>query len=196
MNEKKTVKNMACSGCLVLILIAIDQLTKWLAYKKLFGKPGVFVIPGVFQLKYLENDSAAFSLDPVSLLQKIFHFSYFETHPTVFLMTKMAFLTILTIVVLIIIAFLYQRIPCSRRFLPLNLIAIGIYAGAIGNLIDRVVRHYVIDFFYFSLIDFPIFNVADIYVTVAAIALIIVVLFYYKEDDFSGIFEKKKHKES
>ena len=196
MNGKKTLKNMAYSGFLVLILISVDQLTKWLAYKNLFGKPGVYVIPGVFQLKYLENDSAAFSLDPVSLLQKIFHFSYFETHPAAFLTAKMAFLVILTVAVLIIIAILYQKIPCSRRFFPLNLIAIGIYAGAIGNLIDRVARHYVIDFLYFSLIDFPIFNVADIYVTVAAIALIVVVLFYYKEDDFSGIFEKKKQKES
>ena len=45
--------------------------------------------------------------------------------------------------------------------------------------------------FYFSLINFPIFNVADIYVTLSAVALIIVVLFYYKEEDFSLIFTGK-----
>ncbi|MEI3209688.1 MAG: signal peptidase II [Lachnospiraceae bacterium] len=44
----------------------------------------------------------------------------------------------------------------------------GIYISrGVGELIDRVIRHYVVDFFYFSLIDFPIFNVADIYVTVS-----------------------------
>ncbi len=53
-----------------------------------------------------------------------------------------------------------------------------IFCGALGNLIDRIVHNYVIDFFYFSLINFPIFNVADIYVTVAAIALIIAVFFH------------------
>lgn len=83
---------------------------------------------------------------------------------------------------------MYQRIPLNRRFLPLNIIAVGIFAGAAGNLIDRVIHHYVIDFFYFSLINFPIFNVADIYVTLSAVALIIAVLFYYKEEDFSLIF--------
>ena len=58
-------------------------------------------------------------------------------------------------------------------------------------MIDRVVHQYVIDFFYFSLINFPIFNVADIYVTVAAIALIIAVFFIYKDEDYNVIFPSK-----
>ncbi len=53
----------------------------------------------------------------------------------------------------------------TKHFLPLRICAVFILAGAFGNMIDRVIRHYVVDFFYFSLIDFPIFNVADIYVT-------------------------------
>ena len=53
---------------------------------------------------------------------------------------------------------------------------------------DRVARGYVVDFFYFKLIDFPVFNVADIYVTVAAFAMIILGLFYYKEEDYNKIF--------
>ena len=53
---------------------------------------------------------------------------------------------------------------------------------------DRVFRNYVVDFFYFKLIDFPVFNVADIYVTVAAFAMIILGLFYYKEEDYNKIF--------
>ena len=182
---------MGYSGLLVIFLIAIDQFTKWLAYTHLYQKPDVSVIDGVFQLKYLENDSAAFSLDPVSILQRIFHFTYFDSHPEAFLMAKMIFFAVLTIVVLVLLAIVYQRIPLNRRFLPLNIIAVGIFAGAAGNLIDRVIHHYVIDFFYFSLINFPVFNVADIYVTLSAIALIIAVLFYYKEEDFSLIFTGK-----
>ncbi|MDY2590860.1 MAG: signal peptidase II, partial [Agathobacter sp.] len=65
-------------------------------------------------------------------------------------------------------------------------------AGAIGNLIDRIVNNYVVDFFYFKLIDFPIFNVADIYVTIAAFLFIVLGFFYYKEEDFEIIFSKSK----
>ncbi len=149
------------------------------------------MIDGVFQLKYLENDSAAFSLDPVSILQRIFHFSYFDSHPEAFLMAKMIFFAVLTIVVLVLLAIVYQRIPLNRRFLPLNIISVGIFAGAAGNLIDRVIHHYVIDFFYFSLINFPVFNVADIYVTLSAIALIIAVLFYLQGRRFFFDFHWK-----
>lgn len=99
MNQRKTKKYMGYSGLLVILLIAIDQFTKWLAYTHLYQKPDVSVIDGVFQLKYLENDSAAFSLDPVSILHRIFHFSYFDSHPEAFLMAKMIFFAVLTIVV-------------------------------------------------------------------------------------------------
>lgn len=65
-------------------------------------------------------------------------------------------------------------------------------AGAIGNFIDRIFRHYVVDFIYFELIDFPIFNVADMYVVIAAFLLIFVSIFIYKEDrDFDFINPKK-----
>ena len=198
MGQKKNRSVMIKSTIIVALLILIDQITKMFAFNGLKNTPGITIINGVFELKYLENQSAAFSLDPISLIYKIFHITYFDTHPHVFLNCKMAFFIILTVAVLVIIALLYQRIPWNRRFLPLNVILIGFFAGAIGNLIDRIVHNYVIDFFYFSLINFPIFNVADIYVTLSAIALIIVVFFYYKEEDYSVIFsssKNRKHKE-
>lgn len=64
-------------------------------------------------------------------------------------------------------------------------------AGAAGNLIDRIRFGYVVDFFYFRLIDFPVFNVADIYVTVSFAVLLLLVFFQYKEEDLE-FFEKKK----
>ena len=68
-----------------------------------------------------------------------------------------------------------------------------VISGAIGNFIDRAFRHYVVDFIYFEPIDFPIFNVADMYVVIAAALLIFVVLFVYKEDtDFDFIQFKKR----
>ena len=53
---------------------------------------------------------------------------------------------------------------------------------------------YVVDFFYFELIDFPIFNVADIYVTVATFVLAALILFFYKEDELDCLFPKKEKK--
>ena len=68
-----------------------------------------------------------------------------------------------------------------------------IFAGALGNMIDRIARHYVVDFIYFKPIDFPVFNVADIYVSLGAIALVIYVLLFLKDDDISL---KKKGKKT
>lgn len=192
MNQTKTKSLMVKSAVIAAFLILFDQITKALASFYLKGTQGFSVIQGVFELKYLENQSAAFSIDPVSLIYKIFHITYFDTHPQVFLKCKMVFFIVLSIIVLMLIAILYRRIPWNRRFLPLNIILIGFFAGAIGNLIDRMVHNYVIDFLYFSLINFPIFNVADIYVTLSAIALIIVGFFYYKEEDYNIVFPSKK----
>ena len=58
-------------------------------------------------------------------------------------------------------------------------------------MIDRISRQYVVDFLYFKLINFPIFNVADCYVTVGVILLAILILFVYKEEDFDFLARKK-----
>ena len=71
-----------------------------------------------------------------------------------------------------------------------------IASGAIGNLIDRMSQQFVVDFLYFKLIDFPIFNVADIYVTCAAIYIVILLLFGYKESDLEFLsFRTKKFRD-
>ena len=195
MEQKKNKSIMLKSAVVSILLILFDQITKFMAATGLKNKPSFVIIDGVFELKYLENQSAAFSFDPISFIHKIFHITYFDIHPQAFLNCKMAFFIVLTIIVLILIAILYQRIPWNRHFLPLNVILMGFFAGAIGNVIDRMIHHYVIDFFYFSLINFPIFNVADIYVTLSAIALILVIFFYYKEEDYAVFFSSKKSKE-
>ena len=74
----------------------------------------------------------------------------------------------------------------------MHLILVLIASGAIGNMIDRAAQDYVVDFIYFVLIDFPIFNVADIYVTGATAIFVIAILFYYKEEDFSFLSIKQK----
>ena len=192
-NKTKSSKTMIGSFVAVFLMVFLDQITKYFAAVKLKGQEPFSLIDGVFQLRYLENQSAAFSFDPISFLHKIFHISFFNAHPDAFLACKMAFFVILTVAVLIFLGVLYRRIPWNRHFFFMNLVFIGFFAGAIGNLIDRIMHNYVIDFFDFTLINFPIFNVADIYVTISAIALILMVFFVYKEEDYEVIFPPKKN---
>ena len=156
---------------LSVVLIVIDQMTKLMAIHGLMNQQPFVILDGIFELRYLENRGAAFGI----------------------LQGKKAFFIIFTILVLAFIAYIYlKRIPDEKKFRLMDGICILFFAGALGNFIDRVFRNYVVDFFYFKLIDFPIFNVADIYVTVAAFAMIILGLFYYKEDDYNKIFPAKK----
>ena len=188
MKKTKSRKQLCSAAIMVFLLVALDQLTKYLAVLKLkmSGK-------GVFELRYLENQSAAFGVDLLSIIQRIFHFSYWDNNPMAFLRAKMIFFSVITIAVVILLCLWYCKIPHSKRFGLLNVVVILFIAGAIGNLLDRIINNYVVDFFYFCLINFPIFNVADIYVTVAAFMFIILGLFYYKEEDFSIIFPDRKH---
>ena len=152
------------------ILILVDQLTKLSAIHRLMGKDPLVLIDGVFELRYLENRGAAFGI----------------------LQDKKLFFVIFTIIVLCLIIYVYlKRIPCEKKFIWMDLICILFVSGAVGNFIDRITKNYVVDFFYFKLINFPIFNVADIYVTVAAFAMIILGLFYYKEEDYNKIYAKR-----
>lgn len=167
--EKKTntLKKALTGIILSIILIVIDQVTKLMAIHGLMNQQPFVIWDGVFELHYLENRGAAFGI----------------------LQGKKIFFVFFTLIVLCLIAYLYlKRIPDEKKFRPMDGICILFFAGALGNFIDRVFRNYVVDFFYFKLIDFPIFNVADIYVTVAAFAMIILGLFYYKEEDYNEIF--------
>lgn len=192
--EKKNPKNLFMVFIFVAILVVFDQFTKYLSVLCLKGKEAFVLIEGVFEFRYLENRSAAFGIDLFSWMQEIFHFSYFESHPEAFLTCKMAFFVILTLLVVCFLFHIYIKIPAVRRYRCLDFIVMVFCAGAIGNCIDRLLHRYVIDFLYFRLIDFPIFNVADIYVTVSAFTLIALGLFYYKEADFEAIFPEKSPK--
>lgn len=88
--------------------------------------------------------------------------------------------------------FLSDAHSCGKTFWLTQWNRHSVFAGAIGNFIDRVTQRYVVDFFYFRLINFPVFNVADIYVTVAAVLLILCLLFY-KEEDFERILPTKRN---
>lgn len=193
--NKKTKKTYAISGVSVAVLIFLDQLTKYLAVIFLKDKPAIPIIKDVFELKYLENTSAAFGMDPISLLHNLFHFEIFEQNPQLYLNVRMGFFYLLTLAMIGLFICIFVKIPVIKRYFFLDWIFIFMAAGAIGNLIDRIAQQYVVDFLYFKLIDFPIFNVADIYVTCASIILLILGLFYYKDEDIEIILPSNKDKE-
>lgn len=161
----------ALAGILsVLLLTFLDQYTKFLASAHLAGKPSIILLPGVLELKYLENTGMAFGL----------------------LEGKKTFFLIMCLLFFLLGFYLFCRIPKERYYLPLLLILFLMLSGALGNFIDRAWRGYVVDFIYFSLINFPIFNLADIYVVCGSILLVLFICLKYQDDDFSFINPKYK----
>lgn len=156
--------------CTVLLLI-LDQWTKYLAVIHLAGQEDIILIPGVLQLHYLENRGAAFGI--------------LQNQQWIFIVLGLLFL--------VFAGYIYAVLPKTKRFFPLHLITVVLVSGAVGNLIDRIRLRYVVDFIYASFIDFPVFNVADIYVTVSAALLFIYIIFFYKEEDFAFLTRKRKN---
>jgi len=153
-----------------IVLIFLDQLTKYIARQSLGDGKSFPIIKDVLELTLHKNDGAVWGI----------------------LSGKVVFLAVFTVIILAVIILVYFRIPDTKRYRPLLLIIVFIISGAIGNLIDRVHFHYVTDFIYFKLIDFPVFNVADCYVTLSAIILLLVTLFYYKDDEMTFLTLKRK----
>lgn len=173
---KAKITNILSWLITALLLVLIDQYTKFLATAGLKGKPPLVIREGVFELLYSENRGAAFGM----------------------LQGRQTFFFVIAVVVLAAAGYAMYRMPGwhNRRYHGLKLCVILITAGAAGNMTDRMAQGFVVDFLYFSLIDFPVFNVADIYVTTAAAVLFLLICFYYKEEDMD-IFRWRKplHKE-
>lgn len=173
MKYKANIKVLIFDIVLMLVLAVMDQISKKAAVFKLMDKPDIDLIKGVLSFHYLENRGAAFGM--------------LQNKQYVFLIIGILFV-IAAIVMLFII-------PTQRKYTALRIAIVMIAAGAIGNMIDRSLLNYVVDFIYFSYIDFPVFNVADIYVTVGTFWLIILILFFYKDEelDFKAVKAVKQH---
>ena len=143
------------------LLLLIDQYTKFMAVTHLKDNADYIIAENIFRFQYLENRGAAFGMLPN---QRMF-----------FVFSSMVMLTI--------IVYVLVKTPSEKKYVPINALLITIAAGAIGNMIDRIKLGYVVDFLYFEYINFPIFNVADICVSVGTALLVLFVLFYYKEED-------------
>lgn len=168
MQQRNRTKTWMTAGVAAAVLLFLDQYTKHLAVSALKDQPSIPIIKNVFELSYVENRGAAFGM----------------------LQNRQWMFIILTAAVLIVLGWIFHKMPFEKRYIPARFCITGLTAGAVGNLIDRVSQGFVVDFFYFKLIDFPVFNVADIYVVVTIILLAVLLLFYYDEEELSQIMER------
>lgn len=154
------------------VLVFVDLITKAIVENTLKFQDFV-IIKNVIVLHYLENKGAAFSM----LSGKGFIF------------------LIITPIIMAIIIYFIIKLPDERKFFTLHFDLSVLLAGAIGNFIDRIFLGYVRDFIYFKIINFPVFNFADICVTLSVIYLFVLILFRYKDDDIMKAVKDKKSKD-
>ena len=157
-----------------MLFVIPDQLTKHLAVVRLKNQAAYNLINGILEFNYLENRGAAFGV----------------------LQNQKYFFVFVALIFIGVIVFVLIKVPTQKKYYSLNILLVMIAAGAVGNMIDRVRYDYVVDFIYLVCIQFPIFNVADIYVTTATVILVFQILFVYKTNDFNFLsFNPKKFRE-
>lgn len=141
---------------MVVLIIVLDQASKFAAVKYLKGKSPYVIVENFFQLCYVENFGAAFGI-----LQN----------------RKIFFILITSVVIISIVSFLVKYSHCINQYLKIGLVML--LGGAIGNFIDRIRLGYVVDFISFKLgkgYDFPVFNVADIFIVIGTILVMGLIL--------------------
>lgn len=178
--SKKKILPWITWSVITVLLVVFDQFTKFLAVEKLKDGEPFVLIDGVFEFLYVENKGVAWGA----------------------FAGKLNLFIILTFIIIPLVIFAICRISRMIEFFgeKINVKAMKwlqfdlfvLIAGAVGNLIDRGVNGYVVDFLYFKLIDFPVFNVADCYITVAAIVLILISIICLKNNELDYLTSSRK----
>ncbi len=172
--KEKNIKIMLIPIIIIALLTSLDQFTKFIIKSKFMLYESKEVVKNVFAITYIQNKGAAWGV----------------------MQGKRIFFLILTVFVILGCFWILYNIIDNRKYIMLTTCVIFLISGAVGNMIDRFKLGYVVDFFDFKLIDFPVFNVADIYVTVSMFLILFLMIFKYKEEDFDEIIGKKSNIES
>ena len=173
---KKVLPHILVPLISLCCIVGLDQWTKYLTVKNLTSGQEVKFIGDSVVFSYMQNRGMAWGL--------------FQNNQVLF-----AALTLLAISVVI---FFYVRTPWEPEYRPIRIAEVMLVGGALGNLIDRVFRcelgdgslfhGYVVDMIYVKAINFPVFNVADVFVSLAFVFLLILLLFVYNEEEFNKCF--------
>lgn len=145
---------------MIILIVAFDQLTKYLAKSFLYPDNAVTVIKGFLEFRYAENTGMAFSM---------------------FSGGRIFFIILTAVVVVGCLVYMYSK-NCLKDLWLFWTLGV-IVSGGIGNLIDRVFLGYVVDFINPLFVDFAIFNIADCAVTLGTVSLIsyLLVMCFKKE---------------
>ncbi len=174
----------------VLAIIVFDQWTKLLTLKHFFinGEQDISIINKVLRICFVQNEGMAWGL--------------FQNKQIVFI--------VITPLVIAGLIYIYYKMPFEKKYIAMRVCVIFLMGGAIGNLIDRIdlidrvsllegafrtgnIFHgYVVDMIYAEIINFPVFNIADSFITIGFALLLVLIIFVYKEKDFDVIFPGKK----
>ena len=153
--------------CLSAGLVFLDQWLKVWSTTNLSGQPRRVVLDGILGLTYFHNTGAAFGfLNDVAW--------------------GMWFLTVVKAILLSMVMYYFTRLRHGGVQWMARLALILVFAGGLGNLIDRIRLGYVVDMLEFLFIRFAIFNLADVYVTVGVVALFIAILAMGKDAPWFG----------
>lgn len=155
----------------ILILIADQGLKYWVTLNIPLDTGHVTLIPGVLELTNIHNNGAAFSI-----LQHAPHWIF----------------VIFTVVFAAIAVFCLRRNVVHGKIGRWSVVLV--LAGAVGNCIDRILSGYVVDMFNFLFVRFAVFNLADIFIVVAGIALCLHVIFYRGDGSEDAPAPKKARK--
>lgn len=141
-----------------LAIIIVDQLLKFLVTSGMNVGDTAFSLLNIFDITYVQNRGAAFSL----------------------LSGKLSLLSIISVLFCIGVVVYWIKKKPTHPLLCTSLVMI--FAGAFGNGIDRVFRGFVVDFIQPTFINFPTFNAADIGITVGAALMVMYVILFDRED--------------
>ncbi len=168
---KKRIIDYITYSAIIAAGVILDQITKLAAVKHLMDVGSVTFIEGLVDFTYVENRGMAWGL--------------FADHRWVFMVAS-------TVAIVVLSVFLYMRKSPNLLYA----IAISfVISGGIGNMIDRIALGYVVDFIEATFIDFPVFNVADSFVTVGAFGLIILLVADIVKEALAESKKKKSKKE-
>lgn len=171
------IKKYSLFTLIVILFVAFDQYSKYWIIHSVGKHKTLSLISGILSFEYLENDGVAFSM----------------------LAGKTIIINLLVFVMICVLIFSLIVLQNSlsnvegalkKKLATLQILISFMIAGAIGNMIDRIRLGYVVDFIKTDFIDFPVFNVADCYVTIS-VFVVFVILVMMKENEFEQIKFKR-----
>ncbi len=147
------------------LIVAADQFAKWLISSQMTLTDSITAIPGLFEIVYVKNFGAAFSI----------------------MSGRVSLLSLISVLFCLGVA-VYWIVKRPKK--PLLCAALAMmFSGALGNAIDRICRGYVVDFIKTTFIDFPVFNIADIAIVLGAVLLVVYVVWF---DEETGKRQKRR----